>query len=53
MLKNNERHLSEMPTVTVLRWVRAYGWRAEQQMAEASPKQVRSGEVDELHGYVG
>jgi len=39
--------------VTVLRWVRAYGQRAEQQAAEAPRQAVRIAEVDELHRYVG
>jgi transposase-like protein len=43
----------DVSNVTVLRWVRAYGQRAEQQAAEAPPQAVRIGEVDELHSYVG
>jgi len=39
--------------VTVMRWVRAYGQRAEQQAASAPAQAVRIGEVDELHSYVG
>jgi transposase-like protein len=39
--------------VTVMRWVRAYGQRAEQQAAQALGQAVRIAEVDELHSYVG
>ena len=37
----------------VMRWVRAYGQRAEQQAAQALGQAVRIAEVDELHRYVG
>lgn len=43
----------DVSNVTILRWVRAYGHRAQQQAAEAPGQAVRIGEVDELHSYVG
>ena len=43
----------DVSNVTVLRWVRAYGQRAEQQAAQAPAQVVHVGEVDELHSYVG
>lgn len=43
----------DVSNVTVLRWMRAYGQRAQQQAADAPAQAVRIGEVDELHSYVG
>lgn len=43
----------DVSNVTVMRWIRAYGQRAQQQAAEAPGQAVRIGGVDELHSYVG
>ncbi|WP_460677763.1 helix-turn-helix domain-containing protein, partial [Hymenobacter coalescens] len=42
----------DVSNVTVMRWVRAYGQRAQQQAADAPAQAVRIAEVDELHSYV-
>ncbi|GAB2943288.1 hypothetical protein GCM10027048_04890 [Hymenobacter coalescens] len=43
----------DVSNVTVLRWMRAYGQRAQQQAAEAPAQAVRIAEVGELHSYMG
>ena len=43
----------DVSNVTVLRWMRIYGKRAEQQATEAPAQAVCIAEVDELHRYGG